>query len=85
MCPYTNFEVDLLLGEISNGPFIKTRNSEIHTQEDQKKTFKCLKDAIDNLVNFLKQNIANFRVEMISDLMFFGISAYGIVFKYCNF
>ena len=51
MCPYTNFEVDLVLGEVSNGPFIKTQESEVHAQ-DQKKIFKCLKDATDDLVNF---------------------------------
>ena len=83
MCPYTNFEIDLVLGEVSNGPFVKTRESEVHTQNDQKKIFKCLKDATDDLMNFLKQNITDFKVEDISksELMFFGISAYGIVFS----
>jgi len=42
-----------------------------------------LKDATDDLMNFLKQNITDFKVEDISksELMFFGISAYGIVFS----
>jgi len=83
VCPYTNFEVDLVLGEISNGPFVKTRESEVHTQNDQKKMFKCFKDAMDDLMNLLTQNITDFKIEDISksELLFFGISAYSNVFS----
>jgi hypothetical protein len=42
-----------------------------------------LKDVTDDFINFLQQNITDFEVEDISEseLMFFGISAYGIVFS----
>ena len=45
--------------------------------------FKCFKDAMDDLMNFLTQNITDFKIEDISksELLFFGISAYGNVFS----
>ena len=38
-------------------------------------------------MKFLNQNITDFKVEDMLDLMFFGITAYGILFPiiFCNF
>ncbi|CAG8743085.1 3733_t:CDS:2, partial [Racocetra fulgida] len=54
------FNLEMLLGEISNGPFNQSTKAQKHTKEDKIKLSKCGKDALDQTVKrYMKFQIGN--------------------------
>ena len=67
----------MLIGEVSNGPFNKSKAAKDHAMDDREKVFKCLKDSMDSLFRSFKSNNNELKVELLSKLNLFGIEAYG--------
>ncbi|CAG8780062.1 6744_t:CDS:2, partial [Racocetra fulgida] len=47
-----SYEWEVLLGEVSNGPFINTTQTQLHISDDHNKLGKCAKDALDDALNY---------------------------------
>ncbi|CAG8563386.1 7708_t:CDS:2, partial [Scutellospora calospora] len=46
-----HFDLELMLGEISNGPFNRSSQAQVHIKKDRNKLSKCGKDALDFVIN----------------------------------
>ncbi|CAG8804698.1 27684_t:CDS:2 [Gigaspora margarita] len=46
-----HFDLELILGEISNGPFNRSSQVQVHIKKDRSKLSKCGKDALDFVIN----------------------------------
>ncbi|CAG8829625.1 36474_t:CDS:2, partial [Gigaspora margarita] len=51
-----SYEWEILLGEVSNGPFINTIQVQSHISDDHNKLGKCTKDALNDALNFFNLN-----------------------------
>ncbi|CAG8746636.1 26028_t:CDS:2, partial [Gigaspora margarita] len=50
------YEWEILLGEVSNRPFINTMQIQSHISDDHNKLGKCAKDALNDTLNFFNLN-----------------------------
>ncbi|CAG8810253.1 11019_t:CDS:2, partial [Racocetra persica] len=72
------YEWEVLLGEVSNGPFVNTMQTQSHISDDHIKLGKCAKDILDDALNFINLNYStetpNFKI--IKEINIFLIHAH---------
>ncbi|CAG8800595.1 12077_t:CDS:2, partial [Dentiscutata erythropus] len=73
------YEWEVLIGEVSNGPFNNTMQAQSHASDDHVKLGKCAKDTLDDALNFINLNYStetrNF--EIFKEINTFLIHAHG--------
>ncbi|CAG8439936.1 8604_t:CDS:2 [Cetraspora pellucida] len=76
-----HYEYEVLLGEVSNGPFFNTTQVQSHTYDDHNKLGKCGKDSLDDALNcFMKLNNPagkNLNLKIFKEINAFLIHAHG--------
>ncbi|CAG8538361.1 22942_t:CDS:2, partial [Cetraspora pellucida] len=70
------FNLELLLGEVSNGPFNQTSKAQKHIKDDKSKLSKCGKDALDHMIKkYMRSQKCN--TENLKNLKVFLLHAHG--------
>ncbi|CAG8687412.1 175_t:CDS:2, partial [Scutellospora calospora] len=70
-----HYEYEVLLGEVSNGPFFNTTQVQSHTSDDHDKLGKCGKDSLDDALNYLTSK--NLNLKIFKEINIFLIHAHG--------
>ncbi|CAG8844725.1 3839_t:CDS:2, partial [Gigaspora margarita] len=74
-----SYEWEILLGEVSNGPFINTMQVQSHISDDHIKLGKCAKDTLDDALNFFNLNYSTKtqHLKIFKEINTFLIHAHG--------
>ncbi|CAG8609456.1 24765_t:CDS:2 [Cetraspora pellucida] len=75
-----SYEWEVLLGEVFNGPFINTTQTQSHISDDYDKLGKCVKYALDDALNYFNLNcsIKTRNLKTFKEINTFLIHAHGI-------